>query len=85
MERNTFLSLSDQKFKEIIKQHQHLQGINMNDYDVKPDLVIYMIYGAGGYGRISVQEIARARLPRKPVAELTQFRWILFLQGMRQF
>ena len=57
----------------------------MDDCDVKPDLVIYMIYGAGGYGRISVQEIARAGLPRKPVAELKQFRWILFLRGMRQF
>ena len=74
MERNTFLSLSDQKFKEIIKQHQHLQGINMDDRDVKPDLVIHMIYGASGYGRISVQEIPRVGLPRKPVGELTQFK-----------
>ena len=46
----------------------------MDDRDVKPDLVIHMIYGASGYGWISVQEIPRVGLPRKPVAEPTQFK-----------
>ena len=44
--RNTFLLLPNPKYKQIIEQHQHLWGTNMNDRNIKPDLPIHMVLGA---------------------------------------
>ena len=52
-----FLSLPNPKYKHIIEQHQHLQGIKMNDCDTKPDLPIHMVLEATAYAQIKVQEI----------------------------
>ena len=72
-EINILLSLSNPKYKEIIKQQQHLQGTNTRDCDTKPDLPINMVLGASCYARIKMQEIAMGRSPEEPVAELTQY------------
>ena len=73
VEINILFSLSNPKYKEIIKQRQHLQGINKRDCDTKPDLPINMVLGASCYARIKMQEIATGRWPEEPVAELTQY------------
>ena len=52
-----FLSLPNPNYKHIIEQHQHLQGIKMNDCDTKPDLPIHMVLEATAYAQIKVQEI----------------------------
>ena len=39
---------------EIIKQHQHLGGINMDHHDEKSDLATHMVLEANDYGRIKV-------------------------------
>ena len=44
-EKNTPLTLPNPKYKEIIKQHQYLRVINMNERDTKSDLLIHMVLG----------------------------------------
>ena len=73
VEINILLSLSNPKYKEIIRQRQHLQDISTRDCDTKPDLPINMVLGASCYARIKMQEIAMGRSPEEPVAELTQY------------
>ena len=77
VERNTLLSLPNPKYKGIIEQHQHLQEINMNECDTKPDLPIHMFLRASVYAWIKVQAIPRVGPLEEIVAELTQFGWVI--------
>ena len=53
---------------------KHLAGINMNNKDKKPELLIHMVLGASDYARIKVPEMPRLGTPGETVPELTRFR-----------
>lgn len=52
--RNTLLSLPNQKYEKIIEQHQHLRGINMNQWNRNPDPPMNMVLGTSDYAWIKV-------------------------------
>ena len=81
VERETFLSLPNPNFESVLRQHQHLRDIKMNDTDMKAELPIHLILGASEYTRIKVQEMPRVGQPGEPVAELTRLGWVLMSPG----
>ena len=81
VEKNTLLSLPNLKYKEIIEEYKRLTSIKMNDKDTKAELPIHMILGGSYYARIKVQEMPRVGSPGEPVAELTQFGWVIMSPG----
>ena len=81
VKKNTLLSLPNPKYKEIIDQYKHSASIKMNDKDTKAELSMHMILGASDYARIKVQEMPRVGSPGEPVAELTQFGWVIISPG----
>ena len=54
VERNTVLSLQNQKYKEIIEQTQNLRDINKIDHNAKPDLSIHIVLVASGFAQINL-------------------------------
>ena len=81
VEKNTLLWLPNPKYKEIIDKYKHLTSIKLKDKDTKAELPIHMISGAIDYARIKVQEMPRVGSPGQPVAELTQFGWVIMSPG----
>ena len=53
--------------ESVLRQHQHLRDIKMNDTDAKAELPIHLILGASEYTRIKVQEMPRVGQPGEPV------------------
>ena len=58
-ERETLLSFPNPNYESVLRQHQHLQDIKMNDTDTKAELPNHLILGASQYTRIKVQEMPR--------------------------
>ena len=81
VERETLLSLPNPNYESVLRQHQHLRDIKMNDTDTKAELPIHLILGASEYTRIKVQEMPRVGQPGEPVAELTRLGWVLMSPG----
>ena len=46
VERETLLSLPNPNYESVLRQHQHLRDIKMNDTDTKAELPILLILGA---------------------------------------
>ena len=49
VERETLLSLPNPNYEAVLKQHQYLQNITMNDVDKKTELPIHLVFGASDY------------------------------------
>ena len=45
VERETLLSLPNPNYESVLRQHQHLRDIKMNDTDTKAELPIHLILG----------------------------------------
>ena len=81
VERETLLSLPNPNYESVLRQHQHLRDIKMNDTDTKAELPIHLILDASEYTRTKVQEMPRVEQPGEPAAELTSLGWVLIPPG----
>ena len=63
------------------KKYAHLSDIIMTDHDTKRDLSVHVIFGAGIYTKIKIQERARVGQPGEPIAELTRLGWVVISPG----
>ena len=61
VEKETLLSLPNPNYEAVLKQHQHLWNITMNDMNKKKELPTYLVFGASGYTKIKVQVMLRVR------------------------
>jgi hypothetical protein len=75
------LTLDNPKYKEIIANYSHLDGIIMQDEDEKERLPVHLILGAGDYSKIKTASKPRIGSPGEPVAELTKFGWTIMSPG----
>ena len=73
VEKETLLSLPNPNYEFVLRQHQHLEDIKMNDTDTQAELSIQLILVANEYTRIKVQEMPRVGQPGEPVAEFILF------------
>ena len=73
VEKNVPLTIPIPKYQEMLKSHQHLSGITMDDQDEKAGLPIHVIIGTNQYPKIKTKTSARIGNPGEPIAELTKF------------
>ena len=77
VEKNVLLTIPNPKYQEMLKSHQHLSGITMDDKDEKAELRIHVIIGTNQYPKINTKTPARIGNQGEPIAELTKFGWII--------
>ena len=81
VERNELLTLDNPKYKEIIANYSHLEGVIIPDKDEKERLPVHLILGTGDYSKIKTLSKPRVGSPGEPVAELTKFGWTIMSPG----
>ena len=81
IEKNVLMSVPNPRYKELIRAHEHLRGVDMNDEDEKALLPVHLILGASEMSRIKTAEPARVGEDGMPVAEKTTLGWAIMLPG----
>ena len=81
VDKGVLLTIPNPQSAEIIKQHQHLEGVKMDDEDTKLELPIHVILGASEYAKLKTNTLAKVRKPGEPVVELTSFCWTIISPG----
>ena len=82
VDRPVLPTLPNPRYREVIANNPHLDGVEMNDIDQKPMLPTHMILGASDYSRVKTTTPAKVGDDRKPVAEKTKLGWTIMSQGM---
>ena len=82
VERGNLLRLPNPKYKEVVKQFDHLKGVKMEDTDDKEELPIHLILGASDYAKIKTPTQPRVGESGEPVGELTKFGWTIMSPGV---
>ena len=52
VDKGVLLTIPNPQYTEIIKQHQHLEGVKMDNEDTKLELPIHVILGASEYAKL---------------------------------
>ena len=81
VDRPVLLTLPNPRYREVIANNPHLEGVEMDDVDSKPMLPVHMILGASDYSRVKTTTPAKVGDDGKPVAEKTRLGWIIMSQG----
>ena len=81
VEKDVLLTLPNPRYDKLISKNGHLKGIKMHDTDVKDFLPIHLILGANEYSRIKTTTPAKIGIPGQPVAEKTEFGWVVMSPG----
>ena len=63
---------------QLLRKHDHLRGVTMDDGDTKPQLPIHLVLGNCEYARIKTSSKPLiGKEDSGPVAEKTKFRWLI--------
>lgn len=81
VERRELLTLDNPKYKELLSNHLHLKGVQMDDTDDKDELPVHLIIGANDFAKIRTGERLRVGRRGDPVAEFTRFGWSIMSPG----
>ena len=81
VEREQLLSLTNPEYKRILRRYQHLNGVEMDDTDDKPELPVHLIIGDSEYAKIKTDTKPRLGKPGEPVGGLTKFGWTIISLG----
>ena len=68
VEKNVLLTIPNPKYQEMLKRHQHLSGITMDNKDKKAELPIHVIIGTNQYPKIKTKTPARIGNQGEPTA-----------------
>ena len=79
--RGVLLNLDNPKYPDLIRQYDHLDGVNMNDTDTKQELPVHLMLGTGEYTKIKTKTTPKIGKPGEPVAEFTQLGWTIMSPG----
>ena len=77
VEKDKLLSLPNPLYVELIGNYPHLEGVMMNVVDVKNELPVHLILGAGAFCKIKMTERPKVGKLREPAAENTKLGWII--------
>ena len=62
-------------------KYNHLKGVEIDDVDLKRELLVHLILGTSKYARIKTETTPKMGKPGEPIAELTRFGWTLMSPG----
>ena len=80
VEKRELLALPNPKYKETISKFEHLRGGVIEDTDEKEEIPVHIIR-TGEFSNIKTPTKPRVGKPGEPVAELTQFGWMMMSPG----
>ena len=83
VDKGVLLTIPNPQYAEIIRQHQYLEGVKMDDEDSKPELPIHVVLRACEYARLKTNTVPKVGKPGEPVAELTSFGWTIISPGAK--
>ena len=65
----------------MLRYYEHLNGVTVEDYDEKEELLIHVMIGASEFAKIKTNEPARVGKICEPVTELTKLGRIVISPG----
>ena len=65
----------------MIKTYDHLNSIQMNERDTKPELPTHIILGASNYVKIKTQKCPRVGKMNEQIAKQTKMGWVIMFPG----
>ena len=83
VDKPELLHIKNPGYDKLIREHDHLRGVTMDDHDIKQQLPIHLILGNGEYARIKTStKPLVGRGDGEPVAEKTKFGWVIMSLGI---
>ena len=79
------MHLDNPNYETLLKNHSHLNGVQINDVDVKPHLAVHVVLGASEYAAIKMKTAPRIGSPGQPIAEKTLLGWTIMSPGREEF
>ena len=77
------LFVKNPKYDQLLRKHDHLRGVTMDDGDTKPQLPIHLVLGNGEYARIKTStKPLIGKEDGEPIAEKTKFCWVTMSPGL---
>ena len=81
VDRRELLKVPNPNYERLIAEYSHLKGVHMDERDQKEDLPIHVIIGASDFAKIKTPTRPRIGKEGEPIAELTNFGWIIMSPG----
>jgi hypothetical protein len=81
VDKPQLMHLDNPNYETLLKNHSHLNGIQINDVDVKPHLAVHVVLGASDYAAIKTKTAPRIGSPGQPIAEKTLLGWTIMSPG----
>ena len=69
------LTLTNPWYKDILTKYDHLRGVEIDDFDLKREVPVYLILGTSECAKIKTETVMGK--PGEPIAELTRFGWTI--------
>ena len=73
VDKPQLMHLDNPNYETLLKNHSHLNGIQINDVDVKPHLAVHVVLGASDYAAIKTNRITWSTNRRKDPARLDDY------------
>ena len=83
VEKPELLLVKNANYDQLLRKHDHLRGVTMNDGDMKPQLPVCLVLGNAEYARIKTSSKPLiGREDGEPIAEKTRFGWVIMSLGL---
>ena len=69
VDREVLLAVKNSINKDVLRRYPHLQGVRMDDIDLKPAFPVHLILGASEYAKIKTNAKVKIGKPADPVGE----------------
>ena len=81
VDKPQLMHLDNPNYETLLKNHSHLNGVQINDVDVNPHLPVHVVLGASEYAAIKTKTAPRIGSPGQPIAEKTLLGWTIMSPG----
>jgi hypothetical protein len=71
VDKPQLMHLDNPNYETLLKNHSHLNGVQIIDVDVNPHLPVHIVLGAIEYAAIKTKAAPRIGSPGQPIAEKT--------------
>ena len=69
VDKPQLMHLDNPNYTTLLKNHSYINGVQVNDVDVNPQLPVHVVHGASEYAAIKTKTIPRIGQPGQPVGE----------------
>jgi hypothetical protein len=81
VDKPQLMHLDNPNYETLLKNHPHLEGVQIDDVDVNPHLPVHVVLGASEYAAIKTKTAPRIGSSGQPIAEKTLLGWTIMSPG----